>query len=183
MINPFSTKFWVSGVIPFQFSEPGESIDALLEKAQQNPTCQIVGPHGSGKTTLLFSLLKRYEERGEKVRCLLFNSQHRQIPEDVTFRENMTFFVDGFEQLRFRDQYRLLCVSERLILTRHRPIWFVPILYRTQPRFSIFLRIVHQMIPNLPEESVLQAVYERSGGNFRNALFELYDQWEERDKQ
>jgi len=183
MINPFSTKFWVSGVIPFQFSEPGESIDVLLDKIQKNPTCQIVGPHGSGKTTLLFSLLKRYEENGENVRYLFFNDQQRRIPSDITFQENLTFFVDGFEQLCFRDQCRLLCWTKRLVLTRHRPIWLVPILYRTKPHFSIFVQIVRQMIPNLPEESVLQTVYERSDGNFRNAFFELYDMWEERDKQ
>ena len=183
MINPFSTKFWVSGAIPFQCSEPGESIDLLLDKMRQNPTCQIVGPHGSGKTTLLFCLLTRYEESGENVQHLFFNNQHRRIPDDITFQKDLTFFVDGFEQLRFRDQCRLLCQSKRLILTCHRPIWFVPVLYRTKPQFSTFMQIVRQMIPNLPEETVLRAVYERSGGNFRNAFFELYDQWEERGKQ
>jgi len=175
MINPFSTKFWTAGAIPFQFSQPGESIDVLLEKMQRHPVCQIVGPHGSGKSTLLLELRKRYEASGENVRHLFFNDQQRHIPEEITFREDITFFVDGFEQLRFRDQCRLLFQSERLMMTRHRPIWFVPILYRTKPQFSIFVQIVGQMVPNPPEESVLRQVYERSGGNFRNAFFELYD--------
>jgi len=178
MSNPFSTKFWASGVIPFQFSESEDNIDVLLDRAHQNPVCQIVGPHGSGKSTLLLELRKRYEKDGEKVRYLFFNDQHRRIPGSIPFREDCTCFADGFEQLWFCDQCRLLCGSKRLILTVHRPLWFVPILYRTRPQFSIFIQIVRQMVPNPPEESVLRAVYERSGGNFRNAFFELYDRWE-----
>ena len=153
-------------------------MDALLEKSRRHPVCQIVGPHGSGKSTLLSELLKKYERSGESVRSLFFNNQHRRIPGDITFRENQIFFVDGVEQLPFWEQFRLLSRLERVILTVHRPIWFMPILYRTKPQFSVFVRIVRQLTPDSPEESVLRAVYERSGGNFRNAFFELYDQWE-----
>jgi len=63
-------------------------------------------------------------------------------------------------------------------LTTHRPVWFIPILYRTTPQFSVFVQIVRQMVSESPEEPVLRAVYERSGGNFRTAFFGLYDQWE-----
>ena len=178
MVNPFSTKFWTSGVIPFQFSEYGENIDTLLEKIHRYPICQIVGPHGSGKSTLLLELQKRYEENGEKIRPLFFNDQHRCIPNNVMFREKQIFFVDGFEQLPLFSRLWLLFRVKRLILTVHRPVWFVPILYRTKPQFPVFVQIVRQMVPDLPEESVLWTVYERSGGNFRNAFFELYDQWE-----
>ena len=174
MENPFSTKFWTS--IPFQFSEDSESMETLLEKTRRHPVCQIVGPHGSGKSTLLLELRKQYEASGENVRYLFFNDQQQHFPEGIT--EDLTLFVDGFEQLRFRDQCRLLCRSKRLMMTRHRPLWFVPILYRTKPQFSIFVQIVRQMVPNPPEESVLREMFERSGGNFRSAFFELYDCWE-----
>jgi len=235
MVNPFSTKFWASGVIPFQFSEPGESIDALLDKARQHPVCQIVGPHGSGKSTLLLELRKQYEASGENIRYLFFNDQHRHIPDDIyryrtssktgrfrdettsscrtplrgrgiipllwrgrgglfqndpivarygmTFRENLTLFVDGFEQLSLFNRFRLLFWSKRrstrLILTVHRPVWFIPTLYRTKPQFSVFVQLVRQMTPNPPEESILRAVYEHSGGNFRDAFFKLYDMFAE----
>ena len=178
MENPFSTKCWASGVLPFRFTETGENIDTLLERARRYPTCQIVGPHGSGKSTLLLSLMKRYEQSGKNIQLLFFNDQHRQIPSDITFQENMTLFADGFEQLRFRDQCRLLCWSERKILTLHRPIWFVPVLFRTQPQFSVFVQIVQKLAPDMLTESELQSVYKRSGGNFRSAFFELYDRWE-----
>jgi len=179
MENPFSTKYWASGVIPFHFSDPGESIDTLREKVRLHPVCQIVGPHGSGKSTLLSALRKRYEEGGESVRCLFFNDRHRRIPDGMAFREDLTFFVDGFEQLPLFSRFRLLFRSKRLILTVHRPVWFVPILYRTKPLFSVFVQIVRQIVSNPPEESLLRAVYERSGGNFRNAFFELYDTYTE----
>ena len=181
-MNPFSTKFWSSGIIPFHFSEPGENIDALLAKVQKYPTCQIVGPHGSGKSTLLLNLLKQYEKNGNNVRHLFFNDQHQRIPGDVTFSESQTLFVDGFEQLSFKDRFRLLIRSERLIFTAHSPVWFVPILYRTTPQFSVFVQIVRQMSSDVPEEPTLRVVYDHSCGNFRTAFFELYDMWEERRK-
>ena len=177
-MNPFSTKFWESGVIPFHFSEPGENIDALLDKARRHPVCQIVGPHGSGKSTLLLELLKRYKASGENVRHLFFNDQQRRIPNDIAFQADQTLLVDGFEQLPLFRQLWLRFRSKRLIWTVHRPVWRVPILHRTKPQFSVFAQITRQMVPNPPEESILQTVYERSGGNFRNAFFELYDQWE-----
>ncbi|MDR0328174.1 MAG: ATP-binding protein [Planctomycetaceae bacterium] len=178
MFNPFSTKFWSPGVIPFQFTQPGETMDTLLQKSQLHSICQIVGPHGSGKSTLLLGLLNRWKENGENVRYLSFNDQHRCLPRDLTFQEDQILFADGTEWLPFGDSFRLLARSERLIFITHRPIWFIPILYRTKPQFSVFIQLVRQMRPNMPDESVLQTVFDRSGGNFRNAFFELYDLWE-----
>ena len=179
MTNPFSTKFWASGVIPFQFSGCGETIAALLTRAQRYRVCQIVGPHGSGKSTLMLCLQKQFEQRGENVRYLCFNEQQRRIPDNFTFSRNEIVLADGFEQLPFRDRIKLLLWAKRLILTAHRPVWFVPVLYRTQPQFSIFVQLVRQIAAEPPEESSLRKVFDRSGGNFRTAFFELYDQWEE----
>jgi len=181
MFNPFSTKFWSSGALPFQFSEPDETVDTLLEKSQRLPICQIVGPHGTGKSTLLLELLKRYENVGESVRYLFFNDQQWHIPNYLPPQKDHIFFIDGIEQLSLWNQGRLLLRSKRSIITAHRSVLFVPILYRTKPQFSIFVQLVRQMLPNLPCESILRDVYDRSGGNFRNAFFELYDQWETLD--
>ena len=178
MTNPFSTKFWSSGTIPFQFLEQGETVDALLEQAGQRPVCQIVGPHGSGKSTLLLSLLKQIEKKGENVQFLSFNEEQRRIPNNLTFSQNQILLVDGFEQLPSWNRLKLLFRSKRLILTVHRPVWFVPILYRTEPQFSIFVQLVRLLVSDILEESALRAIYDRSGGNFRSAFFELYDQWE-----
>jgi hypothetical protein len=175
MVNPFSTQFWAAGVLPFQFSDSRGNVDVLLEKSRQYPICQIVGPHGSGKSTLLLELRKRYEKSGTNVRYLFFNDQQRHIPGDVTLQKDQMLFVDGFEQLSLFRKLWLRFRSTHLILTVHHPIWGVPILYRTQSQFSVFVQIVRQMTPNAPEESILRVVYDRSGGNFRNAFFELYD--------
>ena len=176
--NPFSTKFWTSGIIPFQFSESSENISTLMERMRRQPICQIVGPHGSGKSTLLLELLRQHEQNGEKVCLLFFNDQHRRIPGDVAFQDSPLFFVDGFEQLSPADRLRLLFRAKHLVLTAHRPVWFVPVLYRTNPQFLIFAQIVQHLVSQPHDESVLRTVYERSGGNFRTAFFELYDQWE-----
>ena len=162
----------------FQFFERDESIGTLLERVRRCPICQIVGPHGSGKSTLLLELRKQYEKSGEDVQYLCFNEQQRHIPTDLPFHRDQAFFVDGFEQLPLSNQFWLRFRSRRLILTVHRPVWFVPILYRTKPQFSVFMQMVLQMVQEPPAESVLRTVYERAGGNFRTAFFELYDLYE-----
>ena len=154
-------------------------MDTLLEKLRRHPFCQIVGPHGSGKSTLLRELLKRYKDNRENVRYLFFNDQQRRIPGGMHISDDQILFIDGFEQLPHIDRFRLRFRSKHLIVTVHHPVWFIPVLYRTKPHFSVFVQAVRQMSPDLPEESRLRNVYERSGGNFRNAFFELYDQWEE----
>jgi len=185
MENPFSTKFWSCGVIPFQFSEGGgggdESIDTLVEKTRQHRLYQIAGPHGSGKSTLLLTLMQRYKEKGENVRYLFFNDQQRKIPSDLSFLEDQTLFIDGIEQLWFWKQFWLITRARRAIVTIHNPARRVPILYCTQPQFSTFAQIAQQLAPDMAEESVLREVYDRSGGNFRTAFFELYDFWELRN--
>ena len=178
MVNPFSTKFWSAGVLPFQFTEHMKTMDTLLETSRQHPICQIIGPHGSGKSTLLLELLKQYEANGENVRSLFFNDQYRKLPDDLTFQKNQILFVDGFEQLPLFRRLWLLLRAKRLILTAHRPMQLIPVLYRAQPQFAVFVHIVQQLMPEVSDEAMLQAVYDRSGGNFRNAFFELYDQWE-----
>ena len=182
MTNPFSTTFWASGTIPFQFSEQNENMATLLEKARRHPICQIVGPHGSGKSTLLLEFMKRYGAIGNHVRYLFFNDQNRHLPDDLTFHKHQILLVDGFEQLPIKDRLGLLFRSKRLILTVHRSIWFVPVLYRTQPQFSVFVQLVRQLAPESSEESILRTVYEQSGGNFRSAFFELYDRWEKKNQ-
>jgi len=185
MLNPFSTRYWASGTVSFRFSEKGETVTELLERAQQYPICQIVGPHGSGKSTLLLSLLKEYEKMGEYVRYLCFNDQQKRIPNDISFSENTVLLVDGIEHLPYRDRFKLPLITrpfrtKSLIFTVHQPIWLVPVLYRTQPQFSIFVQLVRQIAYEVPEESALRRVFDRSGGNFRTAFFELYDHWEKR---
>lgn len=193
--NPFSTVFWASGILPFQFTPPPFSkpfpcaeknacLESLQQFIQQHARCQIVGPHGSGKSTLLQELLKRYKNQGENVQYLFFNDQNRRVPSHLPFSKNTIFFVDGFEQLSCCHRYRLLLRAKRLVFTTHHPMWFVPILYRTEPQFTVFANIVSRLTADLPEtlilleEPVLRSLFEQSGGNFRSAFFELYDRWE-----
>lgn len=178
--NPFATKFWASGAIPFRFTEHHDNLDVLLRRIQHQRHCQIIGPHGSGKSTLLLTLWKQCNKEGNSAQLFFFNDQRRRLPDVLHFQKGQILFADGFEQLRIRDRLRLIHHTQRLIVTVHRPVWFVPILYRTVPQFSVFVQIVRQQISDILTESELRAVFERSGGNFRSAFFELYDQWEKR---
>ena len=185
MTNPFATKFWLPGTKTFQFPNQNENTDALWQQAQQYRICQIVGPHGSGKSTLLAALMQNGKKEHENILSLTFNEQRQRIPKGLTFHNGQILFVDGFEQLPLYDRLTLFFRSRKLLLTVHQPVWFIPVLYRAQPHFHIFEHIVLQMIPHESDAakwntSLLREVYERAGGNFRNAFFELYDLWEAR---
>ena len=171
-------------MIPFQFSEESgegrerENIDTLVEKTRRHHIYQIAGPHGSGKSTLLLTLMNRYKDNGENVRHFVFNDQHREIPGDLTSQADQTFFIDGIEKLSYWKVFRLVTRLQRVIMTVHCPLSVLPVIYHTQPQFSTFVRIVRQLAPEMAEETILREVYDRSGGNFRTAFFELYDFWE-----
>jgi hypothetical protein len=45
----------------------------------------------------------------------------------------------------------------------------------------VFVQLVRQLTPSPPEETALRLIFDRNSGNFRNAFFELYDQWELND--
>ncbi|MDR3233002.1 MAG: hypothetical protein LBT46_04965 [Planctomycetaceae bacterium] len=148
-VNPFATKFWLAGVLEYRFTD-GESAGTLLEKIRQHRICQIVGPKGSGKSTLIQTLRHCC---GDSV-C----------------------FLDGFEQLPFyrRFGYRLGWI--RCVLCVHRPLWGIPVLYRTVPDFTVFRQLVSELYPQSRfDAETLRRVFSGSGGNFRTAFFELYD--------
>ena len=183
--NPFSTKFWIPGRIPYRFAEGGDC-ESLIEKVRRlSGMTQIVGPHGSGKTTLLECLVGRYRELGIETRRVTLNDRCRMLPNDFIPPGNATdavFLLDGYEQLTFADRCRLRFKAWNrtggLILTTHRPACLIPVLYRTAVRFEEFREFVFHLLKDSPisfDEKTLQDVFHRAHGNVRTAFFELYD--------
>ena len=175
--NPFSTKFWTPGTIPFRFAEKNESCERLIEAFERHGGGQIVGPHGSGKSTLIESLKKVFQRNGYSIRHVTLNDRNRRLPEDFSspIRKSGVHIVDGFEQLSAWKRWRLLQqTSERLLIVTHRSIGRLPILYRTAPRFDVFTELVRQLGGNDTDEE-LRRLFDASEGNFRDAFMALYD--------
>jgi predicted ATPase len=200
--NPFSTKFWTPGRIPYQFSEQelsvNQLIDAINRRISRNERImQIVGAHGSGKSTLLWTLARHLEQQGQPVQMETLNGQHRQLTKNsvpdnpVPEKNSSTFFLlDGFEQLSFLSRLSLFlqfrsCYGN-LLLTTHQPVFGIPILYRTKPEYEVFRSLVRQLtksssVPqHAVDEQTLRNIYDRAAGNFRTAFFELYDVMQEK---
>lgn len=198
-VNPFSTRFWIPGTIPFRFDRPEENVDQLIRRiseenrwSKNRRVFQIVGPHGSGKSTLVECLKRRFEERGLPIRQTVLNNEKRRLPPEFTPRHAdspTVFFLDGYEQLGVFDRFRFWAMPWKntggLILTSHRPIARIPVLYRTSTDFALFEELVGEILAETSfsfDRSDLADVFSRSQGNIRGAFFELYDLFMEKEE-
>jgi hypothetical protein len=210
LANPFSTKFWTQGTLPYQFVEKDLDIRILTEqKIKYGSVMQIVGSHGSGKSTLLQTLLRHLEQQHFLIRLEVLNDRRSQLPPDflpIRHDQRIFYMIDGYEQLSFWEQIRLRFQNWRLtgglLLTTHKPVLGIRVLYRTTSRFELFVKLVQELTKVYSatnsatnpatnsathslifETTVLREVYCRSGGNFRTAFFELYDMVQEKEDQ
>lgn len=187
LTNPFSTKYWTPGAIPYRFEEECR-LDRLIETAARLRLVQIVGPHGTGKTTLLESLEVHARRRGLAVVRATLSDRGRRLPDPFLQemqgpdRTRTLFMVDGYEQLSLlgRLSLRRTCWKKTagLILTCHRPARFVPVLHRTFPDPKLFRELVAILTEqeSFPiDEETVNTIFRQSGGNFREAFFRLYD--------
>jgi len=189
--NPFSTKFWTPGAIPFRFSAEdwstrtdGEQLVAAFERYGGG---QIVGPHGSGKTTLIESLKRVFQQNGYDVRHAMLNDRNRRLPDNFAtepLREPFVRIIDGFEQFTFWK--RLLFQRRfpgRFLIATHRPVGRLPVLYRTAPRLDVFTELVRHLAGKEPfADDELRRLFETARGNFRDAFLTLYDREGRRDE-
>jgi energy-coupling factor transporter ATP-binding protein EcfA2 len=147
----------------------------------------IVGPEGSGKTTLLEDLAPLFRERGCRVRDLRLD---RETPsfQDTFLREfsaslgpRDVILFDGAEQLGRRAWAhfeRRSRVAGGLLATLHRP-GRLPTLLETRTSPELLEGLVGQILGDRLDgvRSLTSRLYERHGGNLREALRELYDHY------
>ncbi|MDR2438969.1 MAG: ATP-binding cassette domain-containing protein [Planctomycetaceae bacterium] len=193
-VNPFSTKFWTPGTIPFQFCEKENEkewdINVLIEqKIKYGSIMQIVGSHGSGKSTLLRTLLQHFKQQHFVIRLEVLNDCQHKLPPDflpIEHNRRMFYMIDGYKQLSLLERIGLRfqnwSLTGGLLLTTHKPILGIPILYRTIPQFELFVQLVQELTKTYSATyshsfgtTELYEIYHRAGGNFRTAFFELYD--------
>ncbi|MBN2192242.1 MAG: hypothetical protein JW751_05455 [Polyangiaceae bacterium] len=119
---------------------------------------QIVGPHGTGKSTLLAHLVARARR------------------DDIT--------VTALDDATVRSPLRVACARlrhRRLLITAHRDLG-LPTLCHTRLDLatarSVLAHLLQAHPAALPSDAALGVLLAEHGGNFREVLFALYDQYE-----
>lgn len=188
--NPFATRFTRPGEIPFQLREH-ENLNTIVDTFRDHRfLSQIVGPHGSGKTTLTYTLEPLLREDFSSVRRVTVRDAKRIQSDEVKTpnqlgSRNQLLMIDGFERLPWLHR-RLLLKHARypqtgLLITTHRPIAGVSILYEVQPTLESLQRLARELAPRLAIETELLAkAFETTEGNIRESLMTLYNWFESR---
>jgi ABC-type dipeptide/oligopeptide/nickel transport system ATPase component len=200
-VNPFSTKFWTPGTIPYWFDEKEElDINTLIgQKFESGLVMQIAGSHGSGKSTLLRTIMQYLEQQHFAIRFEVLNNRQRKLSPDflpIRHDKKVFYMVDGYEQLslweRFRLRFQNWSLTGGLLLTTHKPVLGIRVLYKTTPKFELFVKLVQELTKTSPATysdsfsfgtTELREIYQRADGNFRTAFFELYDIVQEKESQ
>jgi hypothetical protein len=185
--NPFASHRVRPGAIPYIFRD-GESAAALVDRLRSSRWWgEVVGPHGSGKSTLLHTLVPAIRAAGREVRWLRFQGGTLIDSQMMSFSlPRSVVVIDGFEQLSWfeRLRWRLLCRWWRsgLLVTAHQPVG-LPALYETQVDGQLAQHVSRVLLDaNSHEISTceISLAFAASPGNLRDALFRLYDVFEQR---
>lgn len=191
--NPFCTRYFQPGSIPF-FFHPPMTLDSLVQSISQSssPRVAIVGPHGSGKSTLLAHITQhpalsasngsicqiRFqagESMGYRWRAI------RQVP------NTRLLVVDGWEQmdsvLQWFTRARAKARGIRILATAHAlPVRFTEI-WRTRIDTTIEQHVLTYMLrdfgkvgtTHVTRSQAWQQSRQRHGENLRESLFDMYD--------
>ena len=198
--NPFSTRFTRPGAISFSSDriDPLRLAGVLSEtRKSRSGVFQIVGPHGCGKTTLTVAIAAELAEQGRAARWLTVRGRSKTdpvrfdhyLPRIDSQPRHEIVVIDGIESVNaFQRSCILRQLSKRawrVVLTTHRPAWRVPILAELQPSRERFHDLCKQLLgDHLADENkidwqtMIETAFSNAGGNFRDAFFELYDQFE-----
>jgi hypothetical protein len=176
--------------MPFLFPA-GEDAETLIGKLRGHGwRGEIVGAHGTGKSALLAALVPAIERAGRRPLWITLHDGQRRLPLDVQrelrLRSPTLVIVDGYEQLSRWSRFRLTRLCRRralgLLVTAHDSVG-LPELFRTAAAAELFSKIVAQLLAGAPcpwDRSDLAERLARHGGNLREALFDLYDLYEQR---
>jgi hypothetical protein len=188
--NPFSTRYVRPGAIRYLFTD-GLDAGRLLKRLEDlGGRAQIVGPHGSGKSTLVAELVAAMAAAGCHAHVVVLRDGERRMPTDWLAQAEHAaarmVIVDGYEQLGAWSRFWLKrCCRRRnleLLVTSHATVG-LPTLFTTRTSVelarSIVLRLSKEGQFAVPPDAVA-AYYHASGGNLRETLFALYDDYERR---
>jgi hypothetical protein len=188
-INPFNSSRVRPGAFPYIFHS-GCSGEDLIERLRRNAwRGQILGNHGSGKSALLAALVPLIERAGQQVVLIELRGGQRRLPRplgvDRSAAAPTTVVIDGCEQLSPWNRWRVKRLCRRcgwgLLATAHQSVGLPP-LYHAEATPEMFRQIVAQLLGSRPlqlSESEAADCLAHHKGNLREALFDLYDRYEE----
>lgn len=188
--NPFCTRRVRPGALPYIFPS-NQDVETLVDRLRQAGWWgEIVGQHGSGKSTLLAALAPGIERAGHRTVLVVLHDGERRLPlrlrDDARLQPPSVLIVDGYEQLRHWNRMTLKHFCRRrgvgLLVAVHTSVG-LPLIHRTVATPDLAQRVVAELLggrtPPFTPEEVSQCL-SRRGGDLREALFDLYDLYEQR---
>jgi len=187
--NPFSTRFIQPGALPFLFPADVNASQLVARLAQQEWWGEIIGPHGSGKSTLLASLTPELCRANRRVVQITLHDGERTLRAHnaaiAGIDSQTVLIVDGYEQLWIWNRYllRRFCRKRRsgLLVTAHSGAG-LPALFETRVDRRTASAVLARLCPDgdVVNQSDLDRALAAHGQDLREALFELYDLYEQR---
>jgi hypothetical protein len=188
--NPFATRFTRPGMIA-PLDRAGRPIDvpALLDRAiALGPLVTIEGPHGSGKSTLHIALVRHAATQGRPTACLRSTSASdvwRMAAALGAIPRGALVGLDGGERLP-PGAFVLIHAMARLrglvvVATVHRPMR-LPVLARCHTSPTLLAAIIDRLPSHggRIDRADIDEALARHSGDVREALFDLYDRFEQR---
>ena len=191
--NPFSTRSIRPGRIP-PLDGSGSPLcvaEMLVGLERCGGSAALVGPHGSGKTTLLWHLADALEARGcrvERVRLHGGRGAVSLIRALIHAARGSVVCIDSWERLGWPGALAARGFATlrglRLLVTAHRS-GHLPTLWICRTSAALLAAIVERLpqaggLPSAECEAQVADVFHRSRGDIREALFTLYDRFEDR---
>lgn len=180
--NPFATRYLRAGLVP-PLDPDGRPVPvtALAGRVGHARIMALVGPHGSGKSNLLATLAAVI---ARDRRCILLRAGAGSGVIGRLPRGGVAC-IDGWERLGlFRCwgiRIAAWCRGASLVVTCHRALG-LPVLARCTTSPALLTAVVAALPSHggriTPAD--IAAAFARRRGNIREALFDLYDRFEER---
>jgi hypothetical protein len=190
--NPFSAGRIRPGAMPFLPAAGGDA-EALVERLRQNQwRGQIVGRHGTGKSSLLRALIPAIQDAGRPTLLLELHDGQRRLPGGLRAIGQLRFpavlAVDGYEQLAWWNRLRLRRFCRRrgvgLVVTAHGRAGLPPLVQTAidaESAWPIVAQLQQGYRPLVTPQDLAEHL-RRHEGDLREALFDLYDLYQRRNR-